>query len=92
MLALDWDDANRDHVARHGITMAEFEEVLLRDPFDLGYREEQGEMRFSFLGETARGRILLVVVTERGDLLRPVTAFEPGTTLRKHYLQSRRSQ
>ncbi len=89
MLFLQWDDANRSHIARHGITPAEVEEVLARDPFDAGYSEEQGEVRFSYVGDTVRGRILLVIVTERNERLRPVTAFEPGAFLRKQYLQSR---
>jgi uncharacterized DUF497 family protein len=89
MSLFQWDEANVEHIARHGVTPAECEEVLAGAYFDLGADEENGEIRFSYLGETARGRILLVVVTERGEALRPVTAFEPGTYLRKLYLQSR---
>lgn len=88
MHALDWDDANRNHIAKHGVTPAEFEEALVSS-LDLDYREEEDEMRFSSIGETARGRILLLVVTERGGKVRPVTAFEPGRFLRNLYLRSR---
>ncbi len=84
-----WDDDNRGHIARHGITPAEFEEAFASASFDLDYREVDGEIRFSSIGETARGRILIVVVMERDRQVRPVTAFEPGKQLLNLYLQSR---
>ena len=88
---MQWDEANRSHIARHGISPEEVEGVFAREPFDLGYSDEQGEPRFSYIGSTARGRILLIIVTERGDQIRPVTAFEPSASLRKQFLQSRYS-
>ncbi len=90
MLPLQWDHANLAHIARHGITPAEVEEVLSRELFDLGHNEEGGEIRFSYVGITLHGRILLVIVTERMNQLRPVTAYEPGASLRRQFLQSRR--
>jgi uncharacterized DUF497 family protein len=34
-LNFDWDDANRDHLARHGVKLQEAEEVVLGDPLDI---------------------------------------------------------
>ena len=91
MDGVQWDDANRTHVGRHGTTPEEVNEALTLDPADLGHSYEQGESRYSYVGSTVGGRILVVVVTERGNLLRPVTAFEAGAYLRKQFLQSRLS-
>jgi hypothetical protein len=34
-LNFDWDEANQDHLARHGVTPHEAEEVVLGDPLDI---------------------------------------------------------
>jgi hypothetical protein len=41
----DWDDANRGHLARHGVTPEEFEQGMKNDPVELGSAEVKGEPR-----------------------------------------------
>ena len=38
MLEFDWDEANSAHIAAHGVSCDEAEQVLRGDPFDLDYQ------------------------------------------------------
>lgn len=73
--AFDWDDANAVHIARHGVTPAEAEQVILGSSLPLDTEERSGEDRRTELGETTDGRLLLVVWTWRDRRIRVVTAF-----------------
>jgi uncharacterized DUF497 family protein len=81
-----WDAENLSHIARHKITQEEAEQVIQNDPLDLERQIVNGEERFLHLGETLAKRILFVVVTERDDLLRVVTAFPADREARRFYL------
>ncbi len=63
MVQFDWDNANREHIARHNVATTEAEEVLLNDPFDLGLQDSEGEVRLVELGQTRHGRILMMIST-----------------------------
>ena len=80
-----WDAGNVDHIAKHGITPAEAEQVILNNPFDLEFQVRNGETRIPQLGETDAGRVLVVVTTMREELIRVVTAFPADVRLRKFY-------
>jgi uncharacterized DUF497 family protein len=81
-----WDAENLSHIARHKISQEEAEQVIQNYPLDLERQIVDGEERFLHLGETMTKRILFVVVTERDDLLRVVTAFPADRRARKFYL------
>lgn len=81
----DWDEANRKHLADHGVTPSEAEEVVTNDPLDLEEQFRNGEERLMQIGETNAMRILVVVTTWRGNRLRVVTAFPATPQLRKFY-------
>ena len=81
-----WDSANISHLAQHDVSPEEAEQVVTNNPVDLERQFRNGEIRIPHLGETATGRILVVIVTVREDLLRVVTAFPANRTLRKLYL------
>jgi hypothetical protein len=81
----DWDDANRKHVAEHGVTPSEAEEVIANNPLDLEVQYRNGEERVLQIGETNALRILVVVTTWRGSRIRVVTAFLATPQLRKFY-------
>ncbi len=68
--------ANAAHIARHRVTPAEAEQVF-HDPRIAwaGISHARGEWRFAFIGRTAAGRILYVVVTPRDGMVRVVTAY-----------------
>ena len=57
---------------------------------DLGMEIVEGKERFLSLGETSKGRVLLVVTTWREHRIRVVTAFEPVKRLVRFYYREKR--
>ena len=74
-LVFEWDAANTVHIARHRITPEETEQVVSGAAVPLESEERGGEERHTELGETAEGRLLIVVWTWRGQRIRIITAF-----------------
>lgn len=73
--AFDWDEANQGHIAKHGVTPAEAEQVIMGASLPLESEERSGEERHTELGETLAGRLPLVAWTWRRRRIRVVTAF-----------------
>ena len=84
-----WDSANSSHIALHGISSEEAEQVISNDPLEIERQFRNGEARFVQLGETLSGRVLVVVITPRGDDLRVVTAFPADRQWRKFYSEQK---
>ena len=80
-----WNEANISHIAQHGVTPAEAEQVIINDPIDLEFSHHGKEPRVAQLGETDKGRILVVVSTWRSGLIRVVTAYPAKRRLRGLY-------
>ena len=82
----DWDDANADHIARHGVTVEEAEEALLdrRRVGSVAY-SVPGERRWGVIGSTDAGRILSIVFTRRHGAIRVVTALDANRKERRRY-------
>jgi uncharacterized DUF497 family protein len=74
----DWDEDNIRHVAEHGVTPEEAEQVLINDPADGGVQNQDGEDRYVEVEVTDALRVLVVISTNRGELTRAVTAY-PAT-------------
>jgi len=55
-LEFEWDKANREHVARHGVTPEEAEEAILGEPLDteLQVEDEAEEERVLQVSATAK--------------------------------------
>ena len=83
----DWDEANIAHIAEHGVSPFEAEEVVIRNPLDLDYSVRDSEPRFRQVGETVAGRILAVITTERNNLTRVVTAYPASRSLCSTWIQ-----
>ena len=81
----DWNHSNIHHIAQHGITPSEAEQVVQNDPIDLEFQRRGEESRIAQIGETDQGRILVVVSTLRNGLTRVVTAFPAKRRLRVVY-------
>ena len=88
-LSVDWDDANTGHIARHGITPHEVEQLFLNDTVDLDFDVVDGEDRWTSIGHTDELRILVIVWTIRRGAIRPVTAFEADRELARDYLDQK---
>ncbi len=81
----DWDEANIGHIARPGVAQAEAEQVLTGSCYQIQDEERGGEHRFAELGETERGRLLIVAWTWRRGKVRVVTAFPANRKWRAFY-------
>ena len=83
----EWDDANRQHIARHGISCQEAEEAVAIDPLDVDIQEHESEPRVLCFGRTKSGRLLIVLYAERGEKVRVVTAYEMTKPQQRLYFQ-----
>jgi len=86
LVAFDWDDWNRDHIARHRVNAEEAEEAY-NDPRKRGLSayNTPSERRWAMLGLTTAGRILYLVYTRRGFAVRIITAREADMAERARY-------
>jgi uncharacterized protein len=91
-LMFDWDEANIAHIAEHGVTPGEAEEVVTGGPLDLEYTIRNGEARLRQAGETSTGRILAVVTVIRNGRIRVVTAYPASRSLRATYLTHKEAE
>jgi uncharacterized DUF497 family protein len=67
----------------------EVEQVLTNDPILVYEQDVEGESRFVYYGKTSAGRLLAVIVTERGEYIRVVTAYDLDAMQRRDYLKKR---
>lgn len=88
----DQDDANILHLAEHGVTPEEAEEVMLGEPIEVDFEVFDGEDRRSYVGQAREGSILRVAITLRGERIRIVTAFEAPRYWKNFYLENRANQ
>ena len=76
-IGFQWDAGNSEKIReRHGVAQGECEEVFFNQPFLLTFDEKhlQDEPRYFGLGQTTAGRLLFVVFTIRGALIRVISA------------------
>ena len=59
----------------HRVKRADVEQALSNGPILIYEQSVGGEPRFVYYGETDAGRLLAVVLTERDDRIRVVTAY-----------------
>lgn len=89
-MSFEWDDGNRKHLARHDITVEEAEQFFDHDPYEVDVQDDDDDgQRFKLIGETDASRILEMLVTTRGDLLRVISAWDAPRDAKKSYLQRR---
>ena len=81
----DWDAANLSHIADHGVDSKETEQVLRNRPLDVEVQTRSGEERLVQIGETDQGRVLIVVITFRGERVRVITAFQSKSKLLRYW-------
>jgi uncharacterized protein len=85
----DWDRNNLRKIRAHRIEQHEVEQVLENDPIPIYEQDVAVEPRFVYYGETNAGRLLAVVVTERGERIRVVTAYDLDRSQKRDYLNRR---
>jgi len=85
----DWDRNNLRKIRAHRIRREEAEQALLNDPIPIYEQDVEDERRFVYYGETNAGRLLAMIVTERGESIRVVTAYDLDAGQRREYLKRR---
>jgi uncharacterized protein len=85
----DWDRNNLRKIRAHRINREEAEQALLNAPIPIYEQDVEGEPRFVYYGETNAGRLLAVIVTERGESIRVVTAYDLDAGQKRDYLHRR---
>ncbi|NCR02142.1 MAG: BrnT family toxin [Microcystis aeruginosa G13-12] len=75
------------NLSKHGVSFEEaktvFDDPLYVDFYDPEHSES--EERYLIVGESDRGRLLIVSYTERGDVIRLISAREVTQTEREAY-------
>jgi uncharacterized protein len=88
----DWDDGNTRKNDRHGVSMAEPEQVFFNIPVLMlpDPAHSQTEPRYHALGKSIDGRRLHITFTLRGDgkLIRVISARDMHRKERAHYEQA----
>ena len=69
VLGFDWDDGNNRKNIKHGVSMAEAEQVFFNDPLLVveDAKHSQQEIRLHALGKTNSSRCLHITFTLRKD-------------------------
>ena len=85
-MELDWDETNIEHISKHQIETREAEEALVdHKRIKLKSYNVINEKRQGFIGKTEDGRILAIILTQRNNKIRIVTAREASTNEKKLY-------
>ncbi|NJR66996.1 MAG: BrnT family toxin [Leptolyngbyaceae cyanobacterium CRU_2_3] len=87
-MQFDWDKNKAErNLSKHGVPFEEaksvFDDPLYVDFYDPDHSED--EERYLIVGESDRGRLLIVSYTERGDSVRLVSAREVTRAEREAY-------
>jgi uncharacterized protein len=87
-MRFDWDENKAvNNLSKHGVSFEEaktvFDDPLYVDFYDPAHSEE--EDRYLIVGESSQRRLLIASYTERGNLIRLISAREVTRTERKVY-------
>ena len=85
----DWDRNNLRKIRAHRIKQAEVEQALTRCPVLIYEQDATGELRYVYYGETERSRMIAVVLTERDEKIRVITAYDLDASQKRDYLNRR---
>ncbi len=77
---LDWDKRNIFHIARHGITVKDVEDVCSGRHIARKVKD-----RYLIYGETEVGRHIFIVLERNGDNFRPITARDISASEKRIY-------
>ena len=90
--SFDWDEGNTRKNEKHGVSMAEAEQIFFNEPLLLlaDIKHSQGESRFHALGKTDEGRTLHITFTLRnaGEKIRVISARDMHKKERMIYEQA----
>ena len=84
-----WDASNIEHLRRHKITPQEAEEAIQIEALVQEIQDHPTEGRVLCFGRTAKGRLLTIVYTMRGDAVRVVTGYRMPKWQQRMYFQDK---
>ena len=82
---LNWDKRNVFHVARHGITVKDVEDVCSGKHIARKVKD-----RYLIFGETEARRYIFIVLEKTGDNFRPITARDMSESEKKIYKKKKK--
>ena len=85
----EWDENNLRKIRGHRIKAVEVEQALSNSPIPIYEQDVRGEVRYVYYGETDSGRLLAVVMLERGENIRVVTAYDLDAGQKRDYFARR---
>lgn len=85
----DWDRNNLGKIRAHRIKQVEVEQVLSLNPILIYEQDSAGEVRYVYYGQTERNRMIAVVLTERDEKIRVITAYDLDAGQKREYLRRR---
>ena len=86
-VGFEWDTGNREKNLKQGVHASEFEQVFFNEPILIldDAKHSVAEDRFAAFGQTDGGRKLVVVYTQRVNLLRVISARDMNRKEREFY-------
>jgi uncharacterized DUF497 family protein len=81
----DWDDNNLRNIRAHRLKRGDVEQALSNGSILIYEQNVGGEPRFVYYGETDAGQALAIVLTERDDRIRVVTAYKLDAGQKRDY-------
>lgn len=83
----DWDAGNKEKNLKHGVHASECEQVFFNEPLVIldDPKHSVAEDRSAAFGQTDLGRMLVVVYTPRGSLIRIISARDMNRREREFY-------
>jgi len=85
----EWDEHNLRKIRAHQIERREVEQALSNDPVLVYDQTSEAEERYVYYGESDRGRLLAVVITERRQKIRVINAYDLDAGQKRDYLARR---
>jgi uncharacterized protein len=89
MVVFDWDQNNLKKIRAHRINVEEVEQTLAHEPILIYEQDAGGEARYVYYGETQLNRLLAIVLTERDEKIRVITAYDLDAGQKRDYLARR---
>ena len=90
-IGFQWDQGNLDkNLIKHKVENWECEQIFFNAPLLVleDQRHSRAEKRWAAFGRTDAGRLLVVIFTRRGDLLRVISARDMNKKEREFYEES----
>ena len=85
----DWIRPICERSGRIGSSRLKSSRPFLAIRFLFNEQDANGEIRYVYYGETAGNRMIAVVLTERDEKIRVITAYDLDTGQRRDYLKRR---